>query len=93
MEIIYLNPKDLKPYENNAKKHPKDQVKHIANSIKQFGFKQPIVIDKDNVVIIGHGRLKASIELNLKQVPCVIADDLKEEQINATLKDGLLFIK
>ena len=83
MEIIYLNPKDLKPYENNAKKHPKDQVKHIANSIKQFGFKQPIVIDKDNVVIIGHGRLKASIELNLKQVPCVIADDLTEEQIKA----------
>jgi ParB-like chromosome segregation protein Spo0J len=59
MDIEYINPKDLVPYSKNAKKHPSEQVKRIAKSIKEFGFRQPIVIDKDNVVIIGHGRLLA----------------------------------
>lgn len=83
MDVEYLNPNDLKPYPQNAKKHPDAQVEHIANSIKEFGFKQPIVIDKDNVVIIGHGRLLASKKLGLQKVPCVIADDLTDEQIKA----------
>jgi hypothetical protein len=73
----------LKPYEKNAKKHPAEQVEHIANSIREFGFRQPLVIDKDNVLVIGHGRLLAAKKLGLDTVPCVRADDLTDEQIKA----------
>lgn len=83
MEIIYLKPGELTPYAKNAKKHPADQVEHIANSIREFGFRQPIVIDADNVVVIGHGRLLAAKKLGLDTVPCVRADDLTDAQINA----------
>ena len=74
---------DIKPYKQNAKKHPADQVEHIANSIREFGFRQPLVIDKDNVLVIGHGRLLAAKKLGIAEVPCVRADDLTEEQIKA----------
>ena len=57
MNIEYMNPRDLVPYSKNAKLHPQDQVEHIANSIKMFGWTQPIVVDEKNVVVIGHGRL------------------------------------
>lgn len=83
MEIIYLNTGELIPYEKNAKQHPPEQVEHIANSIKEFGFRQPLVIDADNVVIIGHGRLLAAKRLGLDKVPCIRVDDLSEEQIKA----------
>ena len=83
MEVIYLSPDELIPYEHNAKQHPDSQVKQIAASIKQFGFRQPIVVDMDNVVVIGHGRLLAAKELGLKEVPIVRADDLTEKQIKA----------
>ena len=83
LKIEYLNPEDLTPYAGNAKVHPPEQVEHIANSIKQFGWKQPIVVDADNVVIIGHGRLLAAKELGLDTVPCVRADDLTPEQADA----------
>ena len=83
MEIIYLKPSELKPYKKNAKKHPPEQVQHIANSIREFGFRQPIVIDKNNVIVIGHGRLMAAKELMLETVPCVRVEDLTEEQIKA----------
>lgn len=83
MEIIYLSPGELIPYERNAKQHPPEQVEHIANSIKEFGFRQPLVIDADNVVIIGHGRLLAAKRLGLDKVPCTRVDDLSEEQIKA----------
>ena len=83
MDITYLSTDIIKPYPQNAKKHPDDQIEYIANSIREFGFKQPIVIDKNNEVIIGHGRLLASKKLGLQEVPCVIADDLTEEQIKA----------
>lgn len=83
MKVTYLNPKKLIPYENNAKLHPETQVKRIANSIREFGFQQPIVIDKHNVVVIGHGRLMAALELDLPEVPCVCADTLTDEQIKA----------
>lgn len=82
MNIVEKKLKEIKPYEKNARKND-DAVKYVAESIKQFGFKQPIVIDKDNVIIAGHTRYKASKELGLKVVPCVIADDLTEEQIKA----------
>ena len=83
MKIEYMKPEELIPYSGNAKLHPADQVKHIANSIKMFGWTQPIVVDSDNVVVIGHGRLMAAKELHLDKVPVVRRDDLTEEQINA----------
>ena len=83
MEVVYLSPEELVPYEHNAKMHPDSQVKQIAASIKQFGFRQPIVVDGNNVVVIGHGRLLAAKELGLKEVPVVRADDLTDAQIKA----------
>lgn len=83
MKVEYLSPGELHPYPLNAKIHTPEQVKRIAESIKQFGFKQPIVIDRDNVVIIGHGRLFAAKELMLDSVPVVRADDLTEDQVKA----------
>lgn len=83
MTIEYLPVKQLHEYSKNAKKHPADQVEHIANSIREFGFRQPLVIDKDNVLVIGHGRLLAAKKLGLDTVPCVRADDLTDEQIKA----------
>ena len=81
-DIIMLGIDEVIPYERNAKIH-KDNVALIANSIKQFGFKQPILIDKNYVIIAGHGRLAASKSLSLSEVPCIIADDLTETQVKA----------
>lgn len=81
MNIVNIKIKDLKPYEKNAKKHDKAQIDNVAESIKQFGMVQPIVVDKDNVVIIGHCRLEACKKLKYKEVPCVKADELSEEQV------------
>lgn len=83
MKVITMPPGDLIPYEKNAKQHPPEQIEHIANSIKRFGWQQPIIIDKNNVVIIGHGRLAAAKELMLESVPVVYADNLTEEEANA----------
>lgn len=82
MEIIYKKIEDLIPYENNPRDN-EEAVQYVKNSIKEFGFKVPMVIDKDNVIVAGHTRYKASKELGLKEVPCIIADDLNEEQIKA----------
>ena len=73
---------DIVPYENNPRRNT-EAVKYVANSIKEFGFKQPIVIDKDGVIVAGHTRYLASRTLGLKEVPCIIADDLTPEQIKA----------
>jgi len=73
----------IKPYLNNAKKHPTKQIKQIANSIKEFGFNQPIVIDKKNEIIVGHGRYLAARELGLKTVPFVRLENLSKEQVKA----------
>lgn len=83
LKIEYLPVGSLKPYKKNAKKHPAEQIEHIANSIREFGFRQPLVIDKDNVLVIGHGRLLAAKKLGLDTVPCVRAGDLTEVQIKA----------
>ena len=83
MEIIQIDPAALVPYENNTKTHPPEQVDRIAESIKQFGWQQPIVVDRENVVIIGHGRLLAAKQLMLDTVPVVCADALTEEQVQA----------
>ena len=82
MEIIYKNIDELIPYENNPRLND-EAVEYVKNSIKEFGFKVPIVIDKDNIIIAGHTRIKASKELGIKDIPCIIADDLTEEQVKA----------
>jgi ParB-like chromosome segregation protein Spo0J len=73
---------DLIPYENNPRVND-EAVKYVANSIKEFGFKVPIIVDKNNVIVAGHTRYKACKELGIKNVPVIIADDLNEEQIKA----------
>ena len=73
---------DIRPYEKNPRKNDA-AVKYVAESIKQFGFKVPIVIDNDGVIVAGHTRWKAAKKLGLETVPCVVADDLTDEQIKA----------
>ena len=82
MQIVEKGIKDIKPYEKNPRKND-SAVDAVANSISQFGFKVPVVIDNDNVIICGHTRYKAAKKLGLEAVPCVVADDLTEEQIKA----------
>ena len=81
--IVYKSIKELKPYKKNAKKHPKEQIEQIANSIKEFGFTQPVLIDKNNCVVAGHGRILGAKKAGLKEVPTLCLDDLTEEQIKA----------
>ena len=83
MEVEYIEINKIKPYLKNAKKHPEEQVKRIAASIKEFGYAQPLVVDKDNVLVIGHGRLLASKKLGISKVPIVRLDALTDEQIKA----------
>lgn len=68
MNIVYRAPCELKPYDKNAKKHDDVQVANVAESIRQYGFVQPIVIDRNNVVVVGHCRLLASKKLKLRSV-------------------------
>ena len=82
IKIEYLPISDLTPYQRNAKKHDETQIKNVMESIKQFGFAQPLVVDKDNVLIIGHCRLIASKRLKLKEVPVVRMDELTQEQVD-----------
>jgi site-specific DNA-methyltransferase (adenine-specific) len=83
MDIKNISVKDLIPYDKNTKKHDDVQINNVAESIKQYGFVQPIVIDKNNVVVIGHCRLLAAKKLKMADVPCVCVEDLTEEQVKA----------
>lgn len=74
---------DIVPYAKNAKKHDNRQINNVAESIKQYGFVQPIVIDRDGVIVIGHCRALAAKKLGMQEVPCVCVDDLTPEQVNA----------
>ena len=82
METIKLLTGDIKPFERNAKKHDERQIKNVMESIKKFGFVQPIVVDKDKVVIIGHCRLIAAKRLKMREVDCVVADNLSQEDVD-----------
>lgn len=82
MEIVYRKLNELKPYENNPRIN-EEAVEYVANSIKEFGFKVPLVITADGVIVAGHTRYQASKELGLSEVPCIVADDLTDEQIKA----------
>lgn len=81
MEVQYFNPSELIPYENNAKEHDKKQINNVAMSIKKYGFQQPIVVDKDMVIIVGHCRHLAALKLGLQEVPVVVADNLTPEEV------------
>ena len=82
MNIVEKDINELVMYENNPRKND-EAVKYVANSIKEFGFKVPIIVDKDNVIVAGHTRLKAAKQLKMDKVPCIVADDLTDEQIKA----------
>ena len=82
MEIVTKSIHELIPYEKNARKNDK-AVPLVAKSIEQFGFKVPIVIDKNNVIVCGHTRYKAAHALGIEEVPCIVADDLTDQQIKA----------
>lgn len=82
MNVKEINIKDIRPYEKNPRKN-NSAVAYVAESIKQFGFKVPIIIDKNNVIVAGHTRYKAAKKLGINTVPVIIADDLTDEQIKA----------
>ena len=82
LNVIHLKVSDLIAYENNPRKND-DAVDAVASSIKSFGFKVPVIVDSNNVIIAGHTRVKACKKLGITEVPCVIADDLTEDQIKA----------
>jgi DNA modification methylase len=83
MKIEQVAISELQPYDKNSKKHPKEQVAKIRRSIEEFGFNIPILVDKDNVIIAGHGRLLADKEMGLQEVPVMRKDDLSSQQIKA----------
>jgi ParB-like chromosome segregation protein Spo0J len=82
MKIQMYKIEDIKPYEKNPRKISEKAIKMVANSIKEFGYQQPIVIDKDNIIVVGHTRFQASKQLNMGKVPVVIGD-FTEEQAKA----------
>lgn len=83
MEIKEIKIAELKPYKDNAKKHPKKQIDLLKANITKFGFTTPVLIDKNNSVIAGHGRLLAMKELGKESVPCVMMGDLTDEEVKA----------
>ena len=83
MQIKIAEISTIKPYENNPRKLSEDAIKKVAMSLKEYGFRQPIVVDKNMVIVAGHTRYRASKKLGLKQVPISVIDNLSEEQINA----------
>lgn len=83
MEVKNKRLADIMPYAANAKKHDRRQINNVAESIKQYGFVQPIVIDREGVIVIGHCRAMAAKKLGMEEVPCVCVDDLTPEQVNA----------
>ena len=80
MNIVYIQLEKLKPYENNPRKIA-EAVPAVKTSIEKFGFKIPVVVDRNNVIVAGHTRVAAAKELGMESVPAIVADDLTEEQI------------
>ena len=82
LKIVIKNISELKAYENNPRKN-NQAVDAVASSIKEFGFKVPVIITNENVIVAGHTRIKACEKLGITKVPCIVADDLNEDQIRA----------
>lgn len=82
LEIKYIPIDDIKPYKNNPRLN-EEAIPYVMNSIKEFGFKNPIILDKNNVIVAGHTRLESAKKLDMEEVPVIYADDLIEEQVKA----------
>lgn len=82
MQVFEKSLGEIKPYENNPRQND-GAVDSVANSIREFGFKVPLVIDSHGVIVAGHTRYKAAQKLGLEKVPCIVADDLTEQQVKA----------
>lgn len=82
LEIKYIPIDEIKPYKNNPRLN-QEAIPYVMNSIKEFGFKNPIILDKNNIIVAGHTRLESAKRLDMKEVPVIYADDLTEEQIKA----------
>lgn len=83
LKVVYVETGRLKPYENNSRTHSSEQVDQIAASISEFGFTNPILIDADNSIIAGHGRLMAAQKIGIEKVPCIVIDGLSDAQKKA----------
>lgn len=77
MKIVMLPVDDIYPYENNPRNNEK-AVDAVANSIREYGFKKPIMVDEQHIILAGHTRRLAALKLGLKEVPCVVVTDLDE---------------
>ena len=82
MNIIELEIDEIRPYKDNPRVN-KDAITVVKNSLSKFGWQQPLVLDKNNEIVVGHTRYYAAIELGMKKIPCLIADDLNDEKIKA----------
>ena len=82
MNVQEMRLDEIRPYENNPRKND-EAVQAVANSIREFGFKQPIVVDADGVIIVGHTRYKAAQMLGLETAPVLVADDLSDDKVKA----------
>ena len=78
--VKQTNPNTLTPYEGNAKKHSADQIEKIMASIKRFGFTAPVLIDEAGMILAGHGRSVAAVQMGLKKIPCIVIDGLSETE-------------
>ena len=83
MKIIYKKINELKPYENNSRTHDESQIKQICESIKEYGWTNPVLIDEKGMIIAGHGRVEAGKKLDIKEVPCIVLSGLTEAQKKA----------
>ena len=83
LEVVYQETAEIIPYVNNPREHSEEQITHLASSIREFGFTNPILIDENNTVIAGHGRLMAAKRVNLEQVPTIRLEGLTEAQRKA----------
>ena len=83
MEIVYKKINELKPYENNSRTHDESQIKQICESIKEYGWTNPVLIDEKGMIIAGHGRVEGGKKLDIKEVPCIVLSGLTEAQKKA----------
>lgn len=82
MKVVEKDIESIREYEHNPRKN-EEAVDKVAASIREFGFKVPVVVDADGVIVAGHTRIKAARKLGIDKIPCIVADDLTEEQIKA----------
>ena len=83
MEIVYKKINELKPYKNNSRTHDESQIKQICESIKEYGWTNPVLIDEKGMIIAGHGRVLGAQKLGIKEVPCIVLSGLTEAQKKA----------